>query len=178
MILYYTVNTREGDVQNRPEASIGGFKSSTIVDESLNKIFQGISLSEQDSNINRYVALVLTNETGADITTGIEFYFELPTLETVNNSNFKLALTAYPTSGLQKLTNNTVKPFGITFLDVLGEVNSVSIPTLLKDQSIGIWIERSLNKTNTAQQNSNANLISIYPETLSKEESILLKINY
>src|SRR6056297_1769049 len=81
MKFYYTTTAgteEEGYSRQEPERSLGGFRSGTPVPNGqLNSLSGDISKYTEEQVKDEYIALILKNETGGDIT-GINVYFTFP----------------------------------------------------------------------------------------------------
>lgn len=147
MYLYYTVSSLPEDLQAEPQLSLGGFKSSNKINNSIfNNLFSDISvLTVSNYNQNRYIGLVLKNETGDDIE-NIALYFVHP----VNSASlFRVAavdMAADSNGNLQMEHVNSVytKPIYAEFHEASAEGDAVDLGSLDAGEQIGIWIEMKL----------------------------------
>lgn len=147
MYLYYTsINGKESQQLN-PTLSLGGFKSSSRVDNNkFGNLFGDISnVTISNYNQNQYIALILKNETGAN-KTNINVWFGYPEK---CYSKFLIAAVdmVADASGILQMeyvNNKESKPLFATFYEADGEANSVNIGNLDDGDQVGIWIEREL----------------------------------
>ena len=146
MRLYYTVPSVAEAAQPTPSMSLGGFKSSTpLQNAQFGNMFDGITaVTINNFNQNQYVGLVLKNETGADITNA-KLWFVFPTgcysklkvaaVDMVAGSNGDLQM--------EQIMNIFSKPINGDFYEADVD-NKVDLGDLTDGEQIGIWIERSL----------------------------------
>jgi len=147
MYLYYTVASQPEDAQLKAILSLGGFKSSNkIPNGKLNNMFSDISaLSVTNYNQNRYIGLVLKNESGVDAT-DIYMWFDYPT---GCFSKFRISALDMTTNSEGELVMEHVdsvneQPVYADFNEADGEANKVLIGNLAAGEQIGIWIEMEL----------------------------------
>lgn len=187
MKLYYTISSKEGDIQEKPNLSLGGYKSGNFVNNSeFNNLFSDISqLSLSNYNQNRYIALFLVNESSNDAI-DVCLYFEYPE---DSYSIFKVAAVTPVTDsdGFKQIERvNTVfsKPLSAVFFEANGEINKVNLGNIDSGSMIGLWIEREL-KLDFIKDNQltiyeeDPNLPTRYREKqLSKFDNIQIKISW
>lgn len=145
MYLYYTTSAGENEEQYMPQASLGGFKSSTPVkNDDYDNLFGEISSLTVNQNRDQYIALVLENETGADVT-NVEAWFEV---NEGSYSSYQIAAVdmAENSDGVMKMERTREiynKPFNGTFVEADVD-NKALIGDMLDGEKIGIWLRRSL----------------------------------
>ena len=147
MKFYYTTSAGYDEIQPKPELSLGGFKSGspTLNDEEGN-LFDEITPYSITKDKNEYIALMLVNETGGDITNA-QMWFEFPE---DSYSKYQIAGVTPAVDGdgasyIERIETRTSKPFYATFVDA--EVGSeYSIGDMLDGDQIGIWIKRDYFK--------------------------------
>jgi hypothetical protein len=146
MTLYYTTSAGENEEQYLPQNSLGGYKSSTPVkNDDFDNIFGEISVMTINQNRDNYIALVLENETGADIT-NVEVWFE--TNEGCY-STFQVAAVdmVADKNGILKMERTRGmhnRPFNGTFVDADIDTKAL-VGDLAEGERVGIWLKRSLN---------------------------------
>ena len=153
MKFYYTTTAGENLEQRKKEVSLGGYKSSTLVPNNyLNNIFGDISLLTIQRNQEMYIALVLVNETGGDIT-NLNAWFVYPTDDENNNiSDTKIEIAAVLMSQddegvdiMENVENMYSAPYSANFFEADSEDNKVTlISSFTNGDKIGIWLKRSL----------------------------------
>ena len=147
MRLYYTVASQPEVAQNKPSVSLGGYKSSSPLPNSVvGNIFSDISMyTVKNANTNKYIGLVLKNESTKDAV-NIEVCFIYPT---GSASKFRIAavdmaLDADDQYYMEHIIDNSSKPLYAEFLEADGEANKVNIGDLAIGEVVGIWLEREL----------------------------------
>ena len=146
MTLYYTTSAGENEEQYLPQNSLGGYKSSTPVkNDYFDNIFGEISVLTINQNRDNYIALVLENETGADIT-NVEVWFE--TNEGCY-SNFQVAAVEMVADKngilkMERIREMYNKPFNGTFVSTDVDTKAL-IGDLAIGERVGIWLRRSLD---------------------------------
>lgn len=147
MYLYYTTITGNESEQIVPALSLGGYKSSSRLQNSrFNNLFADISnLTIVNFNQNQYVGLVLKNELGA-IKTNVKLWFDYPAK---CYSKFRVAavdmsLDSSNALQMEHIDNINSQPLSGDFFEADGADNKVSLGDMAINEQIGIWIERSL----------------------------------
>lgn len=147
MYLYYTTITGNEMEQINPSLSLGGYKSSSRLQNSrFNNLFSDISsLTVVNFNQNQYVGLVLKNELGA-IKTNVTLHFIYPEK---CYSKFKVAaadmsLDSANVLQMEHIDNINSKPLTGEFFEADGVDNKVELGDMAINEQVGIWIERSL----------------------------------
>jgi len=149
MTLYYTTAQAEDVANKKIDYSLGGFKSSTRVPSGLlGNLFSEISLYTLDKLQDEYIALMLKNETGSDIT-GVSLWFEYSVdglSAKTNLANFQVAAVtpSVTDNSIETITSKFEKPYVGTFYNADGASNAVSLGGILKNKCIGLWIKRSI----------------------------------
>ena len=145
MRLYYTVSSREDDVQAKSILSLGGFKSSTPVQNNVfNNLFSDLSLFSLEKASTEYVALMLVNERKVT-TTNIKLW-----LENITDSYCKYRVSVVELSTvkvMERIPTINSMPFYAEFYEVGSVEEAISIPNMVVGSMFGIWIERSIDET-------------------------------
>jgi len=150
MKFYYTTTAgteEEGYSRQEPERSLGGFRSGTPVPNGqLNSLFGDISKYTEEQVKDEYIALILKNETGGDIT-GINVYFTFPE---GSYSKFEIAAVDLNVDSegrnyMENVPNYNSAPYFATFVGADGVANKQNIGGLVDDAEVGIWIKRVIN---------------------------------
>jgi hypothetical protein len=167
MRLYYTVASQPEAVQNKPSISLGGYKSSSPLPNSVvGNIFSDISMyTVKNANTNKYIGLVLKNETTKDAV-NIEICFIYPTgaASKFRVAAVDMALDAEGQYYMEHIIENSSKPLYANFAEADGETNKINIGDLAIGEVVGIWLERELLlDAIKTQQNE------IYQKTLTDE---------
>lgn len=167
MRLYYTVASQPEVTQNKPSISLGGYKSSSPLPNSVvGNIFSDISMyTVKNANTNKYIGLVLKNESTKDAV-NVEICFIYPTgaVSKFRIAAVDMALDAEDQYYMEHIIDNSSKPLYAEFLEADGEANKVNIGDLAIGEVVGIWLERELLlDTIKTQQNE------IYRKTTTDE---------
>jgi len=148
-------------VQINPTLSLGGLiSSSPVPNDAINAVFGSISEYQASNGLKEVRALVLKNETGADVN-NIKIWYENNSAESISNFKMGLVTVGVDACGdvfLEKIQNAQTSPIYASLTDNRNEPNSIIIPTLLQDEYIGLWIERSINTSAVKKYNSCDNL--------------------
>lgn len=156
MQLYYTTSAGENEEQLLPQNSLGGYKSATPVkNDDFDNVFGEISVLTINQNRDNYIALVLENETGADVTNvevwigtneGCYANFQVAAVDMVADKNGILKM--------ERTREMYSKPFYANFVDTTESAKAL-IGDLLDGEKIGIWLKRSLDITTIDSDQSN-----------------------
>ncbi len=147
MYLYYTVASQPEDTQTKPSLSLGGYKSSNkVINSAFNNLFSDITpITVSNYNQNRYIGLILKNETGED--QNVKMWFSYP-----DDCFSKFRVAAVDLSAdsdgnyyMEHIDNVNSSPLYVSeFYEADGEDNAVSLGSIASGGQIGIWIEMEL----------------------------------
>ena len=148
MTLYYTTSAGENQEQTNPQASLGGYKSSTPVkNDDFDNLFGELSTLTINQNKDHYIALMLVNETGV-IVTAAEIWSVIQ-----EGSCGRIAIAVVDPSadavGVLKMERTREifnRPFVGEFVEYTEE-NKGLIGDMAVGEKVGIWIKRSLDLT-------------------------------
>ena len=187
MQLFYTVSSKPEDVQPKPSLSLGGYKSSSPLQSNLmGTMFGDISMyTVKNSYSNNYIALVLKNTTGVDVT-NVMFSFTIPSTSYAAFNVAAVGMIADSDGNLamEQVQTNMSKPISATFYSANGVANAVNIGSILAGGQIGLWVERVLDlpTIKTDQANLATPTVAdpyIYEaNVLGKEDDIDMVINW
>ena len=187
MKLYYTVSSATGDQQSKPSLSLGGFRSNSLTPNSvLGNFFNDISIySIKSANSNKYLGLILKNETGVDVV-GIKLWFQFNEncYSKINVSVISLAKDSRGNNFMERVPTPYSKPLYSEFVEASSEESELIIGDLLKDEEVGIWLERELNLSlikedqNKIFKACDSDPYRYEEVELEKEDSISLIINW
>lgn len=145
MKLFYTGAKLNGEVQYDPELSLGGFISSTEIENDVaGNLFSDITEMAKSSPNAEHKLIALKNDTGGDLT-NVTLHFEYPAEPAA-----KLLIGAIvPTlvSGayvFNSIQSSKSKPNGITFYEADGILNAVNLGNLADGEYLGLWLRREL----------------------------------
>lgn len=158
MRLYYTNITGADLSQSRPDLSLGGFRSTTIIpNNNFSNLFSDLSCYSISENRDEYIAASLLNETGV-IAQNVTMYFVYP--ET-RQKNIEMAFVAFnANSEIEVVPNPYSAPYTGIFNAADGELNAVNIGDIAIDGQIGIWFKKILDIPAIEEEFSDANLIA------------------
>ena len=156
MRLYYTIISKEEDPQTRPDLSLGGFKSSTIVpNNSLSNLFSDISCYSVSEDQNEYIAIALVNEE-AGIVNDVTLYFDYPVDV---QKNIEMAFVSFNASGeMEVIPNPYATPYNAEFNPADGVANAINIGNLVAGAKIGVWFKKIILKSVIEALYSNTSL--------------------
>lgn len=147
MYLYYSIVSNQGDIQQKPHLSLGGYIAKNKVSNGiLNNLFSDISqLTISNYNQNTYIALYLKNELGVDCE-NIRLYFEYPE-DCYSKLRVAPVSPVLDNKGFYQIehveTPNSKPLFG-EFYEANGLDNAINLFNLGNGQMIGLWFEREL----------------------------------
>lgn len=175
MRFYYTIISKEGDPQTRPDLSLGGFKSSTLVpNNSFSNLFSDISCYSVRENRDEYIALILTNETSG-VATDVTLYFTYPENRT---KDIEMAFVSLNSNGeMEFIPNPYAQPFNADFNAADGVDNAINIGDIDAGASIGVWFKRIINVDNVNSNYSDYNLKN-NGNPLASNEDITLNVSW
>lgn len=182
MKLYYTGAKESGDAQPDPQKSLGGFVSSSFVNNGeLGNLFSEISQYTIEKKLREIVGLVLVNESGST-KTGITLWFEYPSgaYAKMKVAIVQLTENIDGDSILEKVANRRSLPYYATFYEANGEDNALSLPDMLADAKLGIWLVREIDTDAVNALTTDETLLARFAagETLNTEELVHLKIDW
>lgn len=148
MTLYYTTSAGENQEQTNPQASLGGYKSSTPVkNDDFDNLFGELSTLTINQNKDHYIALMLVNET-TDPLTNVEIWSVIP-----EGCYSKIAIAvvdpAVDSTGVLKMERTREiynRPFVGDFVEYV-EASKGVIGDMAVGEYVGIWLKRSLDMT-------------------------------
>lgn len=185
MELFYTTSAGEDQIQELPQNSLGGFKSSVNVkNDDFDNLFGEISTLTINQNKDQYIALVLKNTTGVDVT-NVEVWFENPltSYSTFQIAAVDMTLNKNGVYQMERRRDIFDKPFNAEFVDCDVD-NKALIGDMLEDEMVGVWFKRSLNLTVIDEDQSNfyeqvPNSTYMYQSVeLSQEDKVDFKISW
>jgi len=158
MRLFYTVSSKENDIQSKPNLSIGGYKSITPIPNSeFGNLFGDISMyTVRSNNQNQYIGLILNNETGKAIQ-DINIYFDYPSecYSSLKLAAVDLVKDANDEYYMERVGTINSKPLYAEFFTADGVANEQNIGGLGIGEKLGLWIERIFDlDTIKADQNN------------------------
>lgn len=143
MRLYYTVISKEGDPQQKPTLSLGGFcSSSPVPNESFDNLFSEITEYTIQNNVPQYIGLILKNTFDQEADQ-VKLWMEQ---DPNDYGKFRVGVVKLTSNGqMENIVSPSSKPVYSEFYDVTGEEEAISIPNMKPGEMYGIWVERTLN---------------------------------
>jgi hypothetical protein len=153
MKIYYTTSVGTDEEQKNAKLSLGGFRSSSVVPNlRIGNLFGDISEYTIQIDRDQYIALMIRNETEADIT-NLKLHFEYPIDDEDNNISdtlFKIgAVEPGDVDGeeyIERLQDFYSAPYSVDFHEADGIANQVLLGDLANNTSFGLFFCRSLKK--------------------------------
>lgn len=143
MNLYYTNVAYADQDQNRPDLSLGGFKSSSKVPSAdYNNLFGDVSAYSVQTKKEEYICIILKNETGV-IANTVKLWVNLPT-----ETSFKIEVgAALPNlSGeVERIQTPYQRPMYATFVQAEGELSAVDLGNIAINGMIALWFKKVVN---------------------------------
>lgn len=178
MKLYYTVSSRQDALQAKPNLSLGGFKSSSPVSNSVfNSLFGDLSLLSLERANKEYIGLVLKNDL-LQATDTIKIWLE-PALN--GYCKYRVAVVELSTTNeMEAIPTLYSQPMYAEFYEVNSEEESISIPSMIVGEMYGIWIERFIDENSEVYKKRNdPDYIVSHPELYQvKFEDPKLKVSF
>jgi 4-hydroxy-3-methylbut-2-en-1-yl diphosphate synthase IspG/GcpE len=160
MNLYYTNVAYADQAQNRPDLSLGGFRSSSKVPSAdYNNLFGDVSAYSIQTNKEEYICIMLKNETGV-IATAVKLWVSLPT-----ETSFKIevgATTPTITGEVERIQTPYQRPMYATFVSVEGEVNAASLGNIAINGMIALWFKKIVNISALQEQETDTSLANYF----------------
>lgn len=158
MRLYYTNVTGADNSQSRPDLSLGGFRSISIVpNNSFSNLFSDISCYSISENRDEFIAIALVNETGVDAV-NVTLYFDYPEGK---QKNVEFAFVTFNADGEIEVTPNSyATPYNAVFEAADGIANAINIGNVLDGEQVGIWFKKVLDIPAIEDEFSDTGLIA------------------
>lgn len=177
MKLFYSVISQQGQPQDDPLLSLGGFCSSTLVSSGkIGSLFGTISELAIENNNSQYVCLILKNTFSYKVS-GATLWVETP-----ENSQgaFRVAIVDSYNGEFEATINSFSKPLYAEFNPVNGSEDSILLPDMDPDKEYGLWLERSINLSSEeiSKRNDFDYLLAQLSEELPTIETVNLKIEW
>lgn len=182
MKLFYTVTSKKGNIQSKPELSLGGFCSSSEVSNgSFGNLFSEISLYSLQKPKAEYIGLILKN-TFEESFASLKFWMNVPD---DSLCKFRIAVVGLDKNGqMEMVPSVNSKPLYAEFEET-SEQDPIEIESqtaFAPGQMLGVWIERTINTDSDQykQRNSCDYLFGMFErkETWPTEENVSLNIDF
>lgn len=191
MQFFYTGATLFENPQLDPVKSLGGLISSTeIQNEQLGNIWGAISKYTiwNLSGKSEYRCIAIKND-GSTTLTGLKAFFEStedsdsePFSELL--AEFEIAYQVFTADScgdlsVPQITSPYSRPYNVTFVSAYEEGNALSLPNLVADGYLAIWLKRTIKST-AKDPLSSEDLLAIMNGTLVQDtiEEINLKLQW
>lgn len=145
---YYTVSSAPNDIQTKISNSLGGYRSSTEVQNDVeSNLFDELSIQAVTNPRDQYIALILKNE-GEDQLNNVQLWF---------SANTETPQCSYQIGALQvgqdeegntwtpKTNSMYERPSWVTFFNATKE-SKAYIGNLIPNQEICLWLKRSIDR--------------------------------
>jgi len=144
MRFYYTGAKTYLGIQQIPFLSLGGFISSSLIPNSaLNNLFSSITPYTIEKGLDEYALIVLKNELGNDVKNiKISFSYEN---QDIKVANLEVSAILNTNGNFEQINNSTSAPYFGEFHPALSPTE-VCIGNLKKDEYLGIWVKRKIDK--------------------------------
>lgn len=160
MKLYYTGATDFEQPQSNPLLSLGGYiSSSPVQNASISNLFGSISQKALKNGSREIRAVVLKNELAQP--QNVQLYYDNVSKEPVSSLMMALVSPAQDDCGglyIEKVDRIYNRPVSGLFIDNRGESNALTF-TIQPSQFIAVWIERIVNRFQGNQLLSCDNMI-------------------
>ena len=172
MKLYYTSVIELDRIQDRPDLSLGGFKSITPVpNASFSNLFSDISSYSIYSDREEYIGIILKNETGADVR-NVKFYFDYPE---GCQKILEVAATDLNAEGMMEIIGTCYsRPLYSEFYAADGVANAVELGDIADEGMIGLWFKKIVDVTTIKEQYSDLKLATDGNPEQTKEDINLI----
>ena len=153
MQIFYTNTKQPNSVQIKSNESLGGYCSTSLVPSGENGVlFSEISMSDIEKDIKQYVGLMLKNEE-ENTATGLSIYIN----KEVNSlCKYRIGFSVPNNEGMiEVIPSSKSKPYYVEFNTADGESDAITLPDMEKDQSLGLWVERSIDQESESIKNRN-----------------------
>lgn len=154
MRLFYTISSQEGKSQKDPLLSLGGFKSSSMVpNDAFGAIFSDISEYSIQKGLSEYIGLVLQNTYQSSVN---RISIWIPSIDK-RYCKFRLAVVELsPSNEMETIPTVNSKPLQAEFYECSEESKfELGDITLAPGQSIGLWLEKTLDLDSESLQMRN-----------------------
>lgn len=160
MNLYYTNVAYADQAQNRPDLSLGGFKSSSMVPSAdYNNLFGDVSVYSVQTKKDEYICLMLRNDLDVDVT-GVKLYINYP-----ENPTFTIQVGAVSPNldgQVERIQTPYQRPMYAQFYDATGVDNAVALGDLTKTSMLGLWFKKTINVDNIKAQQTDQVLVDYF----------------
>jgi hypothetical protein len=154
--LYYTTQNESEKMQDRPDLSLGGFKSSTPVpNASYNNLFGDVSVYSVYSSQEEYIGLTLKNDEETTVT-DVRMWFDYPE---ECQKILEVAATQFNQSGQMEIIGNSFsRPLYSEFFPADGEEGAVDLGDIPAGGVLGIWFKKTVDASSIINRVSDENL--------------------
>lgn len=153
MKLYFSNIAQADQPQPSSRFSLGGFISSSPVSSGkINSIFQDVSQYTIEKDRKEYIFLILKNTLEQEVT-NVQLWLEQ---EEDAQCKFRFGLSRANSKGeFEAIPDTYSKPMYAEFSTANGITDSIQLPDMNVGDTIGIWIERSINQESEEIKNRN-----------------------
>lgn len=160
MILYYTGASSSGVEQNMPESSLGGYISSSLIQNStINNIFSTISKSVVEKGARDVRCIAITNNSPSTI-----YNAKLWIDNTVSNNHSNLLLGAVApafdncnNAYFEQIRSTDALPYQCVLSSHNGQGNAINLGDIASGESVGLWLSREIKTADFPSANGATN---------------------
>jgi len=178
MQLFYTGAFKQGEEQQNPVQSLGGYVSSSQIPNNVSgNLFSSIDTIEPKTVVR---GIAFYNESTSPLT-GLKLWIDLPE---DNVGHYEVAIVALAEDDcgfyMERIQNENATPYLGVFASVDGEDNALEIGSMDAESYYGLWIRRTLN-SETANDFNNCDALYIKyqaEEALPENETMSLSFSW
>ena len=137
---------------------LGGAITGIEATSGLNDIFDLVSSAESSAGSTEYRCIYVKNTNG--ILTLSDALVYIATNTPLTSTNMFIGLGTSSIGGVEQLiANETTAPIGITFTDLIGEGNALTIGSIPAGSHMAIWLKRAVDAGASASASDGAQII-------------------
>lgn len=153
---YYTGAASHAAAQTDPDASLGDYRSSSIITTSTdNNVFDDVSGAEADSGDTEYRAIAFVNNHGSLPLTACKVWIQVDTGNGEDDISFGVEAPSNEINGyIQTIANESTAPSAISFSDATSKATGLDCPLGSNEvgagEWFGIWLRRVISASAAA----------------------------
>lgn len=159
----------------RPDLSLGGFISTTLVPNSnFGNLFSDISYYSISENRDEFIAIGLLNETGINLK-NVTMHFIYPE---GCQKHIEVAPVAFNSNGeIEVIPSTYDRPYNAEFYEADGEENAINIGDILIGGKVGLWFKKVIDVPAILDEYSDVNMV-LNGTPVASNEDIQLVLSY
>lgn len=146
MKLFYTTAGEQDTPQAKPSQSLGGYKSSSPVQNNIfDNLFGELSMNTIKDNRDEFIGLMLVNDSISDLT-GVNIYFEHP-VDSYSEYKIGAIIPALDVDGfnyIEQIPSRNSQPLYIEEFVTADIDNRFDIGDMDAGVVVGVWVKREL----------------------------------